>query len=95
MKKLLVTGCNGQLGKAINKLYADEKEYLIVNTDVDKLDITNIDEVEKIVEEVRPYAIINCAAYTAVDACESEFDLAYRINAIGPRNLAIAATKYS
>lgn len=94
MKKLLVTGCNGQLGRAINKFYADEKEYSIVNTDVDKLDITNIDEVEKLVDEVRPYAIINCAAYTAVDACESEFDLAYRINAIGPRNLAIAGTKY-
>lgn len=43
------------------------------------------------VREVKPYAIINCAAFTAVDKCETEEDLAFKINAIGPRNLAIAA----
>ena len=43
--------------------------------------------------EVKPYAIINCAAYTAVDAQEKDVDLSYKINAIGPRNLAIAATE--
>jgi dTDP-4-dehydrorhamnose reductase len=93
MKKLIVTGCNGQLGRAINKLYANSTEYECVNTDVKELDITNIDAVVKLVSEVKPYAIINCAAHTNVNGCETDIDNAYRINAIGPRNLSIAATK--
>jgi dTDP-4-dehydrorhamnose reductase len=93
MKKLIVTGCNGQLGRAINKLYANSTEYECVNTDVAELDITNIDAVVKLVSEVKPYAIINCAAHTNVNGCETDIDNAYRINAIGPRNLSIAATK--
>lgn len=93
MKKIIVTGCNGQLGRAVNKLYAGNNEYEFVNTDVGELDITQIDEVMTFAREVKPYAIINCAAHTAVDACETEEDKAYRINAIGPRNLSIAATE--
>lgn len=92
MKKLLVTGCNGQLGRAINKQYANT-EYELVNTDVAELDITSVDAVVKKMKEVKPYAIINCAAHTGVDACETDRDNAYRINAIGPRNLSIAATE--
>lgn len=93
MKKIIVTGCNGQLGRAINQVYANSTEYECVNTDVAELDITNIDEVTKLVAEVKPYAIINCAAHTNVDACETDVDNAYKINAIGPRNLSIAATQ--
>ncbi len=93
MEKIIVTGCNGQLGRAVNKLYANDGHYELVNTDVGELDITNIDEVMSFVREVKPYAIINCAAHTGVDACETEGDKAYRINAIGPRNLSIAATE--
>lgn len=91
MKKIIVTGANGQLGRAINLQYAGNTEYELINTDVEELDITSIDKVMGFVREVRPYAIINCAAYTAVDACEKEEDLAFRINALGPRNLSIAA----
>ena len=91
MKKIIVTGCNGQLGRAINQQYAGSTEYELINTDVEDLDITDVDAVLAHVREVKPYAIINCAAYTAVDKCETEEDLAFRINAIGPRNLAIAA----
>ena len=97
MKKIIVTGCNGQLGRAINKEL--EGKYELVNTDVFKgegitpLDITDVDAVTSLAREVKPYAIINCAAYTAVDAQESDVDLAYKINAIGPRNLAIAGTE--
>lgn len=93
MKKVIVTGANGQLGRAINQLYAGSTEYELVNTDVGELDITNIDRVMEFAREIHPYAIINCAAYTAVEACENEEDLAFRINAIGPRNLSIAATE--
>lgn len=92
MKKLLITGCNGQLGRAINKQYANTN-YELVNTDVAQLDITNVDAVVSMMKEVKPYAIINCAAHTGVDACETDQDNAYRINAIGPRNLSIAATE--
>ena len=97
MKKIIVTGCNGQLGRQIGKEIGDEFE--LVNTDVCEgdgirsLDITNVDSVIALAREVKPYAIVNCAAYTAVDAQEKDWDLSYKINAIGPRNLAIAATE--
>lgn len=93
MKKIIVTGCNGQLGRAVNLHYAGVAEYELVNTDVGELDITNIDKVMDFAREVKPYAIINCAAHTNVDGCESDMDNAYKINAIGPRNLSIAATE--
>ena len=99
MKKIFVTGCNGQLGRAINQIYAKEADIELINTDVFQgdgikpLDITNVDEVLKLAREVKPYAIINCAAHTNVDKCETDIDNAYKINAIGPRNLSIAATE--
>ncbi len=71
-KRVMITGANGQLGRAVNLQYADSGEYELINTDVGELDITNIDKVMTFVREVKPYAIINCAAYTAVDACEKE-----------------------
>ena len=98
MKKILVTGCNGQLGRAIRKEYAGS-DVEFVNTDVTEgegvkaLDIADVDAVLKMVEETKPEVIINCAAHTNVDACETQWDLAYKINAIGPRNLSIAASK--
>lgn len=92
MKRILVTGCNGQLGRAINEEYKNDNVTLI-NTDVAELDITKVDEVLSFVEKERPDVIINCAAHTNVNACESQFDLAFLINAIGPRNLSIAASR--
>lgn len=91
MKKLIVTGCNGQLGREINRFYGDNADIVLVNTDVEELDITNINAVTELVNKEKPYAIINCAAYTAVDACETNRDTAFKVNVIGPRNLAIAA----
>ncbi|MBO5621502.1 MAG: dTDP-4-dehydrorhamnose reductase, partial [Butyrivibrio sp.] len=99
MEKIIVTGCNGQLGRAINKVLAGSDRYEIINSDVfegegiTSLDITNVDAVVELARKVKPSAIINCAAYTAVDKQESDIDLSYKINAIGPRNLAIAATE--
>lgn len=97
METIIVTGCNGQLGRAINKEL--NGKYELVNTDVFQgegitpLDITNVDAVVELARKVKPSAIINCAAYTAVDKQESDVDLSYKINAIGPRNLAIASTE--
>lgn len=98
MKKILVTGCNGQLGRAIREEYAKE-DVEFINTDVVEgeeilaLDITDVQAVMSLVRETRPDVIINCAAHTNVDACETQWDLAYKINAIGPRNLSIAAAE--
>ena len=89
MKKIIVTGC--KLGRAINVKYGNNTDIELVNTDVGELDITDIDKTIEFVRQVKPYAVINCAAHTAVDACETDVDNAYKINAIGPRNLSIAA----
>ena len=93
-KKIIVTGCNGQLGRAINRELAGDDGYELINTDVTadvKLDITDVDAVTDFVRKYEPYAVINCAAYTAVDRQENDCELSMKINAIGPRNLAIAA----
>ena len=98
MKKIIVTGSNGQLGRAVNALNAISGDYELINTDfgidgIRSLDITDLDAVLGLCREVMPYAIINCAAHTNVDGCEVQKDAAFRINAIGPRNMAIAATE--
>ena len=86
--KILITGANGMLAKAVEKEFDGDEQIL---TDVAELDITNLEAVKKCVSEVKPDYIINCAAYTAVDKAETEEELAYKINAIGPKNLAIAS----
>ena len=88
--KILITGANGMLANAVKNELKDEE---LICTDVAELDITNSENVNKFVEEVKPEYIINCAAYTAVDKAEENEELAYKINAIGPKNLAVAANK--
>ena len=89
--KILITGAHGMLAKAVINRFKDENELIL--TDVDELDITNKEAVLKFAEENKPQVIINCAAYTAVDNAESNLELAEKINALGPRNLAIASSK--
>ena len=86
--KILITGANGMLAKAVRNEFKEEE---LILTDVAELDITNLEAVEEFVSDVKPEYIINCAAYTAVDKAEEQEELAYKINAIGPKNLAIAA----
>ena len=86
--KILITGANGMLAQAVKEEF---KENEIILTDVADLDITDLEAVKKYVEEKKPELIINCAAYTAVDKAEEQEDLAYKINAIGPKNLAQAS----
>ena len=86
--KILVTGGNGQLGTELKKLLPDA-----IYTDVADLDITNLDEVMAFVKENNIETIINCAAYTAVDNAEDDTTTAYKVNVIGPENLAITGCK--
>lgn len=88
--KILITGAKGMLAKAVRNELKDEE---LILTDVAELDITNIDAVREFVNEVQPDYIINCAAYTAVDKAEEQEELARKINALGPKNLAIVANE--
>lgn len=88
--KILITGANGMLAKAVKERF---KNHELILTDVEELDITNLEKVEEFVVNCKPEVIINCAAYTAVDNAEDDLGKARKINAIGPKNLAIAANK--
>lgn len=94
MKKILITGSEGQLGHALNKYYKYSKEYEIYNTDINDLDITNIDAIKEKVAIVEPDIIINCAAYTNVSGCEENKKIASLINSEGPKNLSIVSKQY-
>ncbi len=87
--KILITGANGMLAKEVKEKF--EKGNEIIATDVSELDITNEQGVMDYVSKVKPEYIINCAAYTAVDKAEENYELADRINGDGPANLAKAA----
>ena len=102
--KILITGANGQLGNEIVSILKDKQSDIgaideaykgaeIIAADVDMLDITDYSSVEKFLNEKAPDIIINCAAMTDVDGCESKLELAMKVNAVGPRNLSIASKK--
>lgn len=91
MKKILITGCNGQLGRALNTLLKETPDITVLNTDTDTLNICDAEQVLAFARQHMPDTIINCAAHTAVDRCETEQELARQINAVGPKNLALAA----
>lgn len=100
--KILITGAKGQLGTEIAKCF--ERGYTELGVpevlkeknsvrliDIDELDISDIEEVKAFLLKEKYDAVINCAAYTNVNKCETERELAFKANAIGPRNLAIAS----
>ena len=87
--KILITGANGMLASSVKKRLANGNE--LICTDVSDLDITDLEAVKNKVAEIKPEYIINCAAYTAVDKAEDNYDIADKINGDGPKNLAIAA----
>lgn len=91
--KLLITGSRGQLGVELLKQLAENQEVQLIDTDVDNLDITNQKQVFSLTEKEKPEVIINCAAYTNVDSCEANESDAFKVNALGARNLAAAAYK--
>ncbi|WP_321343904.1 dTDP-4-dehydrorhamnose reductase [uncultured Draconibacterium sp.] len=86
--KILVTGAYGQLGNELNLLSKNYPGWEFVFTDVDSLDITDEEQVKNYFEENGFQLVINCAAYTAVDKAESDFETAQKVNALAPKLLA-------
>ncbi|GJL62575.1 MAG: NAD(P)-dependent oxidoreductase [Nitrospirales bacterium] len=86
--KVLLVGAYGQLGHALQQSLTvhDVRAY-----GKDALDISNRERTRQLVEEVNPDIVINAAAYTQVDQAESDGSMAYRMNAVGPQNLALTA----
>ena len=92
MIKVWIAGSNGQIGHALNEVL-DPLEIEVLNTDKDELDITDTEEVLNFGIVNRPDVIINCTGVTDTKLCEEEPELAYRVNALGARNLSIVARK--
>ncbi len=84
--RILLTGAGGQLGQA---LQAALTNYDLVALDRQRLDITQLETVRAAVQTLRPDLVLNAAAFNNVDEAESDPDVAYRGNALGPRNLAV------
>ena len=99
---ILITGANGQLGNELTSMLSSGQAEIgpipaayrgsrVTAVDVDRLDITDSAAVQAFIEAEKPELIINCAAMTNVNGCESAPDTAMKINAIAPRFLAAAA----
>ncbi|MBC7755208.1 MAG: dTDP-4-dehydrorhamnose reductase [Bdellovibrio sp.] len=90
MKKILLTGVNGQVGHALKTKLAD---YEVLALSREQLDLTKTHDIKRIVRDIKPNIIINPAAYTAVDKAESEPELAFAINATAAQVLAEEAAR--
>jgi dTDP-4-dehydrorhamnose reductase len=95
MKRILVTGANGQLGSEIRFISGQSEIFTFYFTDIDSLDITDIQAVDKYMKEVRPDFVVNCAAYTAVDKAEQDKEAAWLLNAVAPGILAESCRRFS
>ncbi len=89
--KIVIIGAGGQLGSDCCNLLATEHQ--TIGCDLPRIDIGNKASVDTYLNETHPDVIVNCAAYTAVDACETELALSWKINAEGPKYLAQAADR--
>ena len=86
--KILITGSNGMLGHDLIEVLKDNHELILTTSKT--LDITNKDQVFEVICDAEPDVVINSAAYTDVDGCEENQDLAYSVNGEGVKNLALA-----
>jgi len=87
--KIIVTGSAGMLGLDVMSEF-DRFDHQIIGHDLDSLDITDHDAVEREIKKIGPDAVIHCAAFTNVDGCETEKRKAFSINARGAGNIAAA-----
>jgi dTDP-4-dehydrorhamnose reductase len=90
--RVMVTGAGGQLGLELSEILP-ERGHETVALARGQLDVADPEAVERTVEVHSPELLINAAAYTNVDGCETEPELAYSVNALGPRNLAQACER--
>ena len=88
--RILVTGSKGMLG---TDLLSELSSQEVCGVDIDTLDICSLHDVISYTHAFKPQVVINCAAFTNVDVCETELITAYKVNSIGPKNLAIACNK--
>lgn len=93
MKTILITGANGQLGRELQLRLSDRDDFEMLVTDVDELDITDVDAIDAYFASHAIDCVVNCAAYTAVDAAEDNVELCRRLNAIAPTLLARACAR--
>lgn len=89
--RIWITGAEGQLGRAILRQMKQEEElYNVLTSDMD-VDITDMHQVSRYALSTRPNVIINCAGMTDVSDCEKDMVRAYKVNALGARNVSAAA----
>ena len=91
--RILITGCNGQLGNEMQLLEKENPQHTYFNTDVAELDITDEAAINRFVDDNEIDGIVNCAAYTAVDKAEENQELCRKLNTIAPGYLASAVEK--
>lgn len=89
--KVLIIGSEGMLGHDLVDILSAENE--ISTTTIDTLDITDINKTIKTVKEINPDVVVHAAAFTNVDGSESNQDLAYKVNVLGTRNVAVACSE--
>ena len=94
MAKFLVIGAGGQLGQCIKKVAAQRNVLDISFPEEGKANILDVELLNDLFKDEKPSYVINCAAYTAVDKAEDEFELAKSINETGAKNLAVICQKY-
>jgi dTDP-4-dehydrorhamnose reductase len=90
--RILVTGGTGQLGSDVVVVLRGNHEVLAA--DRSQLDLTDLALLEKVIEGFKPAVVLNCAAFTRVDDCETERDLAFAVNVTGPKHLALCVQKF-
>ncbi len=100
--RIMITGCHGQLGNELQSILNSGKSEIgaipqsllgaeVLPVDIGELDITDTAATLEFIKSNKPDVIINCAAMTNVDGCESDYETAFKVNAVGVRNLAVGA----
>ena len=90
--RIVIVGANGQLGR--DSLEILGKEHTVWASDAAEVDITNQNQVQALFQRHQPEVVINCAAFTAVDACESNVEASMAVNARGPELLALSCREH-